>query len=45
MSGLLADAAGRVLDERFTPSTGQHCGHCAFQNSCSARPEGRHVVD
>ncbi|WP_095756886.1 ATP-dependent helicase [Streptomyces xinghaiensis] len=45
VSGLLADAAGRVLDERFTPSTGQHCGHCAFQNSCSARPEGRHVVD
>ncbi|MEU8348246.1 ATP-dependent DNA helicase [Streptomyces sp. NPDC048845] len=42
---LLADAAGRVLDERFTPSTGQHCQHCAFRNSCSALPEGRHVVD
>ncbi|WP_127359755.1 ATP-dependent helicase [Actinacidiphila soli] len=42
---LLADAAGRVLDERFTPSTGQHCTHCAFQASCSARPEGRHVVE
>ncbi|MBQ0983876.1 ATP-dependent helicase [Streptomyces sp. F63] len=45
VSGLLADAAGRVLDERFTPGTGRHCGHCAFQSSCSARPEGRHVVD
>ncbi|MCH0556070.1 MULTISPECIES: ATP-dependent DNA helicase [unclassified Streptomyces] len=42
---LLANAAGRVLDERFTPSTGQHCTHCAFRASCSARPEGRHVVE
>ncbi|WP_251094847.1 ATP-dependent DNA helicase [Streptomyces sp. Caat 7-52] len=42
---LLATAAGRVLDERFTPSTGQHCTHCAFRASCSARPEGRHVVE
>ncbi|MFE1380707.1 ATP-dependent helicase [Streptomyces sp. NPDC058740] len=42
---LLASAAGRVLDERFTPTTGQHCTTCAFRASCSARPEGRHVVD
>ncbi|GGY89708.1 ATP-dependent helicase [Streptomyces poonensis] len=42
---LLANAAGKVLDERFSPSTGQHCAHCAFQASCSARPEGRHVVE
>ncbi|MFG2604520.1 ATP-dependent helicase [Streptomyces sp. NPDC048514] len=42
---LLAGAAGKVLDERFTPSTGQHCTHCAFRASCSARPEGRHVVE
>ncbi|WP_369146385.1 ATP-dependent helicase [Streptomyces sp. R44] len=42
---LLADAAGRVLDERFTPSTGQHCTTCAFRASCSAQPEGRQVVD
>ncbi|WLW52361.1 ATP-dependent helicase [Streptomyces sp. YU58] len=42
---LLATAAGKVLDERFTPSTGQHCSHCAFRASCSAQPEGRHVVD
>ncbi|TWD21538.1 DNA helicase/exodeoxyribonuclease V beta subunit [Streptomyces sp. T12] len=42
---LLATAAGKVLDERFTPTVGQHCAHCAFRASCSARPEGRHVVE
>ncbi|WP_415951079.1 ATP-dependent helicase [Streptomyces sp. KLOTTS4A1] len=42
---LLANAAGKVLDERFTPSSGQHCTHCSFQASCSARAEGRHVVE
>ncbi|MFF7563966.1 UvrD-helicase domain-containing protein [Streptomyces pseudovenezuelae] len=42
---LLATAAGKVLDERFTPNAGQHCTHCAFRASCSARPEGRHVVE
>ncbi|WP_079178411.1 ATP-dependent helicase [Streptomyces mangrovisoli] len=42
---LLANAAGKVLDERFTPTTGQHCTHCAFRASCSARPEGRQVVE
>ncbi|MFI8948655.1 ATP-dependent helicase [Streptomyces sp. NPDC053750] len=42
---LLATAAGKVLDERFAPTTGQHCTHCAFRASCSARPEGRHVVE
>ncbi|MFJ3814742.1 ATP-dependent helicase [Streptomyces sp. NPDC090056] len=42
---LLAGAAGRVLDERFTPTTGQHCATCSFRASCSARPEGRHVVE
>ncbi|MFE7616884.1 ATP-dependent helicase [Streptomyces sp. NPDC057496] len=45
VSDLLATAAGRVLDERFTPSTGQHCGHCAFRASCSAQPEGRHILE
>ncbi|WP_431312983.1 UvrD-helicase domain-containing protein [Streptomyces silvensis] len=45
IGGLLATAAGKVLDERFTPATGQHCAHCAFRASCSARPEGRQVVD
>jgi RecB family exonuclease len=42
---LLAEAAGRVLDERFTPTTGSHCAHCAFRASCSARPEGRQIVE
>ncbi|MFE1949187.1 ATP-dependent helicase [Streptomyces sp. NPDC059524] len=42
---LLATAAGKVLDERFAPTTGQHCTHCSFRASCSARPEGRHVVE
>lgn len=42
---LLATAAGKVLDERFAPSAGQHCTHCAFRASCSARPEGRHVIE
>ncbi|MFE7760251.1 ATP-dependent helicase [Streptomyces sp. NPDC057438] len=42
---LLATAAGKVLDERFSPTAGQHCTHCAFRASCSARAEGRHVVE
>ncbi|MFJ9039439.1 ATP-dependent helicase [Streptomyces sp. NPDC102406] len=42
---LLATAAGKVLDERFAPTTGQHCTHCAFRASCSALPEGHHVVE
>ncbi len=42
---LLATAAGRVLDERFAPTTGEHCNRCAFRASCGARPEGRHVVE
>ncbi|GAA2723325.1 MULTISPECIES: ATP-dependent DNA helicase [Streptomyces] len=45
IGSLLAEAAGRVLEERFTPRPGQHCTHCTFRASCSARPEGRHVVE
>ncbi|WP_424861942.1 ATP-dependent helicase [Streptomyces sp. MMS24-I29] len=45
VSDLLATAAGRVLDERFAPTTGGHCTHCAFRASCSAQPEGRHIVE
>ncbi|MFI1245644.1 ATP-dependent helicase [Streptomyces anulatus] len=45
VSGLLATAAGKVLDERFTPTTGTHCSHCTFRASCSAQPEGRQVVE
>ncbi|MCX4819233.1 ATP-dependent helicase [Streptomyces sp. NBC_01142] len=42
---LLATAAGRVLDERFTPASGQHCTHCSFRASCSVQPEGRQIVE
>ncbi|MER0244442.1 ATP-dependent DNA helicase [Streptomyces sp. HSW2009] len=42
---LLATAAGRVLDEYFPPTAGDHCNRCAFRASCGARPEGRHVVE
>ncbi|WP_124269983.1 ATP-dependent DNA helicase [Streptomyces sp. ADI96-02] len=45
VSDLLATAAGKVLDERFTPTTGQHCAHCTFRASCSAQPEGRQIVE
>ncbi|MFD4276560.1 ATP-dependent DNA helicase [Streptomyces cyaneofuscatus] len=45
VSDLLAKAAGKVLDERFTPTTGTHCTHCTFRASCSAQPEGRQVVE
>ncbi|MFF7727185.1 ATP-dependent helicase [Streptomyces sp. NPDC008001] len=42
---LLAEAAGRVLDERFAPRPGQHCSHCSFRASCTARPEGRQLLE
>jgi superfamily I DNA/RNA helicase/RecB family exonuclease len=45
VEGMLADAARRVLAERFTPSAGKHCDHCSFLRSCTARPEGRQVVE
>ncbi|MBB1246525.1 ATP-dependent helicase [Streptomyces durbertensis] len=45
VAGLLATAAGRVLDERFGPVTGRQCANCAFRSSCGARPEGRQVVE
>jgi len=42
---LLATAASRVLDERFTPSPGRHCTHCSFRGACSARAEGRQIIE
>ncbi|WP_448323633.1 ATP-dependent helicase [Streptomyces sp. DSM 41493] len=45
IGGLLAEAAGRVLEERFAPRPGQHCAHCSFRASCTARPEGRQIVE
>ncbi|MEV6107696.1 UvrD-helicase domain-containing protein [Streptomyces sp. NPDC051940] len=45
MGELLATAAARVLDERFRPSPGDHCSMCGFRSSCSARAEGRQIVE
>ncbi|MCA6095235.1 ATP-dependent helicase [Streptomyces sp. SCA3-4] len=45
IADLLAEAAGRVLEERFSPRPGQHCTHCSFRASCTARPEGRQIVE
>jgi superfamily I DNA/RNA helicase/RecB family exonuclease len=45
VENLLAEAADRVLHERFVPTTGDQCGHCSFHSSCSARPEGRQIVE
>ncbi|NUU21222.1 MAG: ATP-dependent helicase, partial [Streptomycetaceae bacterium] len=45
VSALLADVAGRILGERFTPNTGSHCDRCDFRRCCSARSEGRTVVE
>ncbi|MFC5146265.1 ATP-dependent helicase [Streptomyces aureoversilis] len=45
VGGLLAEAAGRVLEERFAPRPGQHCSHCSFRSSCTARLEGRQIVE
>ncbi|MEU9195391.1 ATP-dependent helicase [Streptomyces hundungensis] len=42
---LLATAAGKVLDEQFTPTPGTHCTHCTFRSACTAQPEGRQVVE
>ncbi|WP_436786621.1 ATP-dependent helicase [Yinghuangia sp. YIM S10712] len=45
VSALLADVAGRILGERFTPKSGTHCDRCDFRRCCSARSEGRTVVE
>lgn len=45
VSTLLADVAGRILGERFTPKSGSHCDRCDFRKCCSARTEGRSVVE
>ena len=45
IEGLLAEAADRVVNERFVPSVGPGCDHCAFRRSCTGHPEGRQVVE
>ncbi|MGV9265058.1 ATP-dependent helicase [Kitasatospora sp. NPDC003701] len=45
IENLLADAAGRVLAERFVPQTGGGCDRCSFRRSCSAQRDGAQVVE
>ncbi|MFC1407200.1 MULTISPECIES: ATP-dependent DNA helicase [Streptacidiphilus] len=42
---LLAEAADRIVNERFTPTVGPGCATCSFRRSCSGHPEGRQVVE
>ncbi|MFD8753356.1 ATP-dependent helicase [Kitasatospora sp. NPDC059577] len=42
---LLAQAAGKVLAERFVPQTGGGCDRCAFRRSCSAQRDGAQLVE
>ncbi|MFD0278473.1 ATP-dependent helicase [Kitasatospora sp. NPDC127111] len=45
IENLLADAAGRVLAERFVPQTGGGCDRCSFRRSCSAQRDGAQLVE
>jgi len=45
IENLLADAAGRVLAERFVPTAGDNCTRCTFRSSCSAQRDGRQLID
>jgi len=41
----LAEAVRRVLGEEWVPLPGEDCKRCDFRRCCSARPEGRQVVE
>ncbi|MFE3106382.1 ATP-dependent helicase [Kitasatospora indigofera] len=45
IENLLADAAGRVLAERFVPATGTGCDRCSFRRSCSAQRDGAQLIE
>ena len=45
VENLLADAAGRVLAERFVPATGAGCDRCSFRRSCSAQRDGAQLIE
>ncbi|GAA2131459.1 hypothetical protein GCM10009760_05240 [Kitasatospora kazusensis] len=45
IENMLAEAAGRVLAERFLPTTGDGCARCSFRSSCSAQRDGRQLLD
>jgi RecB family exonuclease len=42
---LVAEAAARVLGEDFGPLPSERCARCSFRRCCSARPEGKQVVE
>ncbi|KWX04205.1 helicase UvrD [Carbonactinospora thermoautotrophica] len=42
---LLVEAARRVLNEEFTPMSGNGCERCEFRRCCTAWPEGRQVIE
>ncbi|MEU9077258.1 ATP-dependent helicase [Kitasatospora sp. NPDC004745] len=44
IENLLADAAGKVLAERFVPQTGGGCDRCSFRRSCSAQRDGAQLL-
>ncbi|MGW2378385.1 ATP-dependent helicase [Kitasatospora sp. NPDC001683] len=44
IENLLAEAAGKVLAERFVPQTGGGCDRCAFRRSCSAQRDGAQLL-
>ncbi|MFF2081876.1 ATP-dependent helicase [Kitasatospora sp. NPDC058162] len=45
IENLLAEAAGKVLAERFVPQTGGGCDRCSFRRSCSAQRDGAQLVE
>ncbi|MFJ3789215.1 ATP-dependent helicase [Kitasatospora sp. NPDC090091] len=45
IESLLAEAAGKVLAERFVPQTGGGCDRCSFRRSCSAQRDGAQLVE
>jgi RecB family exonuclease len=42
---LVAEAIARVLAEDFGPQPSEDCARCGFRRCCSARQEGRQVVE
>ncbi|WP_234435012.1 MULTISPECIES: ATP-dependent helicase [Streptomyces] len=44
IENLLAEAAGKVLAERFVPQTGGGCDRCTFRRSCSAQRDGEQLL-
>ncbi|MGW3039066.1 ATP-dependent helicase [Kitasatospora sp. NPDC001159] len=45
IENLLAEAAGKVLAERFVPQSGGGCDRCTFRRSCSAQRDGAQLVE